>query len=1086
MKKAKIWLAAVMAAAGLCAVSSRGADRKMIAFAWEFNHAGPQELLKLADDFDRTPLDGVGINLRVPVVLNGVSTNFNCRFFMHDPSWTRDAFRHLVPSFRELTQHRSMKECFLSSFRAPRTYIPWEDDAAWARIAGSMRTVAWLAKEGGLRGLYVDPEDYKRVRQFARHANEVPYDELCDLVRRRARETFGPVFEEYPAVRIHFFWLLSHLEHYAKADRADVVNMLRDDENLWPAFVNGILDVMTPEARLSDGDEDSYRYLSDNNSFSRGACIQRKQCLELVAPENREKYLRQVGYAPSIYLDMFINNEGATWYKAPVEGTRLERMRRDVIQATDVADDYIWFWGEKCSWVSHGPQWRKPDARITDATWEERIPGLGWMLEWAKDPVALYDRTVAQNSYVNLAEKNRVIVTNGYVTMAIPNVRGGEYYGIAYSATGASQCVNVSFRDAKGKYVKPTHNRIYARDGRGVVRVPEGGARGIIVFEARNRPGEQTLFDDIRVFRFREAPPESAREPEKADPHRDYWSKTGKLEQAAPTLEESVKGFDGRVLPLEYVTAKNAVGDATQKTLTLRGWKNERVHGQVVVWSEVAQGQIRCKASALTGPNGAKIPAGNVTTRFVRYVLAHATDGTILRRELKETIIGDCLETAETMKMEKNGFRPVWVTVAVPKDAESGTYCGTLSVKAESGDEVNFPIVLDVGTRALPDEKSFFLDLWQAPWAVARYHGVKPFSKAHYMMMKPLLQELAAAGQKTITTFLVSDLWHPGDGDKVEWMVERRKEHDGNWSFDYSRFDEYVEFAKRCGIGPQIHCYSPLRFQSYRPSNKLRNRQLSYMDAEGFERTVTFDDFHSSAYEEYLAALLISLEKHAKDKNWLGDVYIAVDEMDPELVDLFLRIIKKHAPGLKLAYASDRDSKKFMDFDIAVYSQALRGNFISKEFLDWTKQRSVQGQATTFYVCNIPARPNTWMTSSFAECQWMGIYAAANGLDGFLRWSCFNWGRDPFFDSHTVDRFEPGESYLLYPEGRASVRWEMLRDGIEDFEKIRILKKENAVTPALAEALREFDYAKAGKDTPEGCGNKVRAVRDELDGEPGR
>jgi hypothetical protein len=33
---------------------------------------------------------------------------------------------------------------------------------------------------------------------------------------------------------------------------------------------------------------------------------------------------------------------------------------------------------------------------------------------------------------------------------------------------------------------------------------------------------------------------------------------------------------------------------------------------------------------------------------------------------------------------------------------------------------------------------AFFLDLWQQPWAVARYHGVKPFSPEHYRVLEPI------------------------------------------------------------------------------------------------------------------------------------------------------------------------------------------------------------------------------------------------------------------------------------------------------------------------------------------------------------
>ena len=68
--------------------------------------------------------------------------------------------------------------------------------------------------------------------------------------------------------------------------------------------------------------------------------------------------------------------------------------------------------------------------------------------------------------------------------------------------------MNVFFRDANHKYVNPKINLIYPDDGRGVVRVPEGGSRGTLVFSARNRPGEKTVFKDIRVYRlFREVEP---------------------------------------------------------------------------------------------------------------------------------------------------------------------------------------------------------------------------------------------------------------------------------------------------------------------------------------------------------------------------------------------------------------------------------------------------------------------------------------------------------------------------------------------------------------------------------------------------
>lgn len=56
-----------------------------------------------------------------------------------------------------------------------------------------------------------------------------------------------------------------------------------------------------------------------------------------------------------------------------------------------------------------------------------------------------------------------------------------------------------------------------------------------------------------------------------------------------------------------------------------------------------------------------------------------------------------------------------------------------------------------------------------------------------------------------------------------------------------------------------------------------------------------------------------------------------------------------------------------------------------------------------------------------------------------------------------------GDCFLVYPGDRSSVRFERLRDGIESFEKIRLLREHAARSgdAKLAAALRELDSALA-------------------------
>ncbi|HKH59588.1 MAG TPA: DUF4091 domain-containing protein, partial [Flavitalea sp.] len=92
-----------------------------------------------------------------------------------------------------------------------------------------------------------------------------------------------------------------------------------------------------------------------------------------------------------------------------------------------------------------------------------------------------------------------------------------------------------------------------------------------------------------------------------------------------------------------------------------------------------------------------------------------------------------------------------------------------------------------------------------------------------------------------------------------------------------------------------------------------------------------------------------------------------------------------------------------------------------------------------YYVCCNPARPNNFVFSPPVEGRYISWYAAAYGYDGFLRWAYDAWPEDPMRDArHTM--WPAGDCFLVYPGGNSSIRFEKLREGIVDFEKIRILR----------------------------------------------
>ena len=402
-----------------------------------------------------------------------------------------------------------------------------------------------------------------------------------------------------------------------------------------------------------------------------------------------------------------------------------------------------------------------------------------------------------------------------------------------------------------------------------------------------------------------------------------------------------------------------------------------------------------------------------------------------------------------SLKREEVCDRVVWgkttggprvVEVSVPADAKPGVYaCGHMNIR-----------VVD---RVLPPprEWKYFLDLWQHPWAVSRYHGVKPFSQAHYREMRPVYELLASAGQKAITTTLLPEPWNHQCYDAYDTMVGRVKRVDGTWAFDYSVFDEYVAFCRDCGLGPDIACYTMCPW----------GYVVRWQDEQGKTQSCVAKP-GSREFDEYWGAFLEDFSKHLESKGWLKDAYIAMDERSPEDLAYIAKFVRRVAPGLKIAMAGNRRPSDFKGIEIDNYSQSL--GHVDTSFLSEVADRRKAGRVTTYYVCCGPARPNTFMDSGAGEAFWLGAYPAMVGLDGLLRWAWNSWPHDPKEDT-TYGNWRAGDTFLCYPDGEPSWRFLELRNGIIAAEKVRILKEAGLCGDDFAKvaALYQKDEACANK-----------------------
>lgn len=474
--------------------------------------------------------------------------------------------------------------------------------------------------------------------------------------------------------------------------------------------------------------------------------------------------------------------------------------------------------------------------------------------------------------------------------------------------------------------------------------------------------------------------------------------------------------------------------DYQKKAFNHSAWRGEKVFAQAVISSDTELEDVTLSVSDLSnGKSGIK--SGNISVQFVSFVVSDLLDTTKYgqcgqrqdKSEWGEVLVADVLDLKESMNIPAGRKQPVWMTVNVPSNAKPGKYRGKLTVSSSNAKSRSLPVELIVSDHILPPDSdwTFHLDLWQNPYSVARYENVPLWSDAHFEAMRPVMKMLADAGQKSVTTTIMNRPWNGQTEDAFGSMVTKIRRIDGTWLYDYTIFDRWVEFMFSLGIDKQINCYSMIPWAL----------EFDYYDQATSSNTTIQATPGSEEYNEYWGAFIADFARHLKAKGWFEKTMIAMDERPLESMQAVLGLIRKVEPAFKISLAGNYHEPVI--YDIVDFSETFSGK---QEFPESAKaKRKELGLTTTFYTCCAEAHPNMFVISNPDEAAWLGWFAQAEGYDGYLRWAYNSWTLDPLTDTR-FRTWPAGDCFVVYPGGRGSVRFSKLVEGIQDFEKVRILR----------------------------------------------
>jgi len=365
--------------------------------------------------------------------------------------------------------------------------------------------------------------------------------------------------------------------------------------------------------------------------------------------------------------------------------------------------------------------------------------------------------------------------------------------------------------------------------------------------------------------------------------------------------------------------------------------------------------------------------------------------------------IEDVLFDADSIDIKPGRNQPVWITLSVPRDAPSGVYSGEIEI-AEGGKTLcRVPLQVTVWSFRLPRVTT--LRTWYQLWW---FPPVRERWKDYY-------RDLAE---------------HKVSGFGGMPVAPSVKVVEGKVVVDWKKYDEIASYL-----------FDELGLKNAKlPHGKRGGGHTRVYDFAGFkEGTPEFE----KAFYDYL----VQAREHLSERGWLKnmDCYI-FDEPDKERIEVIRRtapIIRRAIPEIRIFPACARNTLSLIGILNAWcppvtfyglptgefnYKRIERGRKNGEVFWWYNQEDNFLGAPIIIY------RALPWAT-------WKEQVA------GYFVWCINYWATR---ERKLVAGNSVGQAMVIYPgkEGAIdSLRWEMTREGLEDYDYL----------VALQQALRRRD-----------------------------
>jgi len=499
-----------------------------------------------------------------------------------------------------------------------------------------------------------------------------------------------------------------------------------------------------------------------------------------------------------------------------------------------------------------------------------------------------------------------------------------------------------------------------------------------------------------------------------------------------------------KIRPKDRIESSNLVWSAENKKITLSGAGNEHVPFQVVIttdvpagWRPIAPGGFFIKASDFISAQGKTIPQKQINLFLEHYIQIYAVSSPVGATGYWPDALAPLKEPFSMQaQYAVVGNRPVWVDISIPAGTPAGIYNGNITVTQNGNIIQTLGVQLEVYNFSLPDQTHLITYFNISKGELGRLYN-KPASNPEIEQLSQSYFDLLFT-HRLETWFnepLVPELSIKGENVELK--------------FNDQRYDYYMNKLKTKRVilesGP--------------------HELVSQIKAEPFTPT----------FNKIVKSYLTAVDSYFRKNGWSDRLVFnsPIDEpntkKDYEETRQWATLVHEAAPGVHFLSTESpvSDNPEWGTFRGYVDNFCVHGNSLNDPKVKQAllEEQAKGGEATWYISCDQAyPQPNYFIDAPAMDPVMVPWITARYHMNGILYWAANFWNQtpDPWLDPVTyISGFDcsggyvlNGEGSLIYPGDHtktytgqpnvigpvSSIRLELLREGIEDYEYLWMLK----------------------------------------------